>query len=66
MKAEPGWPTILRGAELAWLDCRVLDIQGRDVTDRRERLAPGIYFIGEGSRSQGFEGSRVRKVIVQR
>ena len=29
-------PTILRGPELVRLDCRVLDIQGRDVTDRRE------------------------------
>jgi hypothetical protein len=66
MKAEPERPIILRGAELARLDCRVIDALGRDVTDERGRLAPGIYFIGEGSRSQGFEGSRVRKVIVQR
>ncbi|MBN2537389.1 hypothetical protein JXB37_03830 [candidate division WOR-3 bacterium] len=66
LKAEPEFPSVLRGPELLLLDCRVLDIQGRDVTDRRERLAPGVYFIGEGSRIPGFEGSRVRKVVVQR
>ncbi|MBN2538336.1 hypothetical protein JXB37_08690, partial [candidate division WOR-3 bacterium] len=27
-------------------------------------LAPGVYFVREGSRGQGSEGSRVRKVIV--
>ena len=58
-------PSILRGPELARMECRVLDIQGRDVTSRRGTLAPGIYFTGEGPRGQGFEGSRVQKVIVQ-
>jgi hypothetical protein len=68
LKAEGKRPhkSILRGPELARLDCRVIDALGRDVTDRRDRLAPGVYFIGEGSRRQGFEGSRVKKVIVQR
>ena len=57
--------TVLRGTDLARIDCRVLDIQGRDVTEEKARLAPGIYFIGKGSRGRGSEGSRVRKVILQ-
>jgi len=66
MRAEPMKPTILRGPDLTKLDCRVLDIQGRDVTDRKGRLSPGVYFIREGPRGRGSKGSRVRKVILQR
>jgi len=48
------------------LECRVLDIQGRDVTGRA-RLGPGVYFLREeGSRIQGFKGSSVRKVVAGR
>jgi len=65
MRAEPLMPTVLRVPDLARIDCRVLDIQGRDVTEEKARLAPGIYFIGKGSRGRGSEGSRVRKVILQ-
>jgi DNA-binding beta-propeller fold protein YncE len=69
MKDEPALPTILRGPELKGLDCRVIDALGRDVTDRRERLAPGVYFLkDEGGRLKDEPGSRaaVQKVIVQR
>jgi len=71
-------PTILRGPELTKLDCRVLDIQGRDVTERKRSLSPGVYFLEEGraengslpnqeqSRIRGFKGSRVAKVVVTR
>ena len=58
--------TILFGPELLQMDCRVLDIQGRDVTERKRLLSPGVYFVGEGPRGRGSKGSRVRKVILQR
>jgi hypothetical protein len=48
---------------LARLDCRVIDALGRDVTDTRDRLAPGIYFLRS---AVGREPSAVHKVIVQR
>jgi hypothetical protein len=64
MRAEPGLPSVLRGPELIGYDCRVLDIAGRDVTDRRERLAPGVYFLH--SPSGIGHASLVTKVIVQR
>ena len=64
MTAEPVGPTVLRAPRLARFGGRVFDIHGRDVTDRRGRLAPGVYFTGEGSRGPGFEGSRVRKVVL--
>ena len=66
MRAERVQPTVLRGPELMRMDCRVLDIQGRDVTDRKRSLSPGVYFIREGPRGRGSKGSRVRKVILQR
>jgi hypothetical protein len=43
------------------MGCRVLDTQGRDVTERRNALAPGIYFLQPSA-----EPSVVRKVILQR
>jgi hypothetical protein len=55
--------TVYRAPELAQLDCRVIDALGRDVTDRRDRLAPGIYFLRP---AVGCQPSAVRKVIVQR
>ena len=66
-RSELRIPTVLRGPELARLKVRVWDATGREVTKRRERLAPGLYFVSEqGSSSRGFAGSRVRKVVVQR
>jgi len=64
MKAERAGPTILRGPELMRMDCRVLDIQGRDVTERRARLSPGVYFLKPSA--DGGQPSTVRKVILQR
>ena len=58
--------TILSGPGLARLDCRVLDVRGRDVTRGKNSLAPGVYFIREGPRGRGSKGSRVRKVVLQR
>jgi hypothetical protein len=64
-----GGATVLRGPELARMECLVVDALGRDVTERRGRLAPGVYFLkDEGGRLKGEPGSReaVRKVIVER
>jgi len=52
-------PTVLRGPELARMDVRVTDIQGRDVTGRRHRLAPGVYFVRSIRTGAG------RKVVIQ-
>ncbi len=58
VSAKPHVPTVLRGPDLARPDCRVLDALGRDVTERRHVLAPGVYFVRRsGSRS-------VSKVII--
>jgi hypothetical protein len=54
--------SVCRAPELARLDCRVIDALGRDVTDKRERLAPGVYFVSEG----GHAGSGLRKVLLVR
>jgi hypothetical protein len=66
-KALPRVPTVLRAPDLARLDVRVLDIQGRDVTAGREFLPPGVYFVGRPS-VIGWETSpvSVSKVILQR
>jgi len=67
MKAELRIPTVMRAPELTQLDVRVMDATGRDVSERRAALAPGIYFVSEqGSRGQGSKGSSIRKVVVQR
>jgi len=59
-----GCPTILRAPELARFEGRVLDIQGRDVTEQKGALRPGVYFVRpKGPRGQGAEGPS-RKVIV--
>jgi hypothetical protein len=55
-------PTVARAASLARYECRVRDIQGRDVTARRDRLAPGVYFLSPVER--GVSG--VRRVVVPR
>ncbi|MBN2537440.1 hypothetical protein JXB37_04085 [candidate division WOR-3 bacterium] len=61
------WPTIMRAPDLARLACRVVDALGRDVTDRRHRLAPGVYFLNEHTASSSEHSGRtgVRKVVVQ-
>lgn len=56
-------PTVMRAPELARLSGRVLDIQGRDVTDRRNTLSPGVYFLRE--RNAG-DDATTRKVLLQR
>ena len=67
MRDELRMPTVMRAAELARVEGRVFDMTGREVTDRKKRLAPGVYFVTpRGSRIQGFNGSRVRKVLVAR
>ena len=59
MRAVSRLPTVMRGPGLARMDVRVTDIQGRDVTDRRSELAPGVYFLRQG------ETRARRKVIIQ-
>jgi hypothetical protein len=55
-------PTVMRATGLARLEGRVFDIHGRDVTDRRETLAPGVYFL----RPPAAGGRTVaRKVVIQ-
>ena len=66
MKVGTGLPSILRAPELARLGRRVFDVHGRDVTARRERLAPGVYFVLDGPRGQWFEGANVRRIVVAR
>jgi hypothetical protein len=38
-------PTVMRAPELVRLDVRVLDALGREVTNQRQHLAPGVYFV---------------------
>ena len=54
--------TVYRAPDLARLDCRVLDIQGRDVTVQKRSLSPGVYFLKPSADSR----QPVRKVILQR
>ena len=42
-------------------DYRVLDITGRDVTERKAALAPGVYFLRPDD-----EGSSVHRVVIAR
>ena len=69
-------PTVMRAADLAQVEGRLLDVQGRDVTDERRGLNPGVYFLrtewpsGEpsvGAREnaeQVTQRSNVRKVVL--
>jgi YVTN family beta-propeller protein len=54
-------PTVLYGPDVLRMDCSVLDALGRDVTDRKPALAPGIYFL---RLADGGTRSAIRKVIV--
>jgi len=38
-------PTLMRALDLAQAPGHVFDIQGRDVTARKDRPAPGVYFV---------------------
>jgi hypothetical protein len=59
MKAETRMPTVMWAPDLARLEGRVFDMLGREVTDRRERLAPGVYFV------RGRATDHTSKVVVQ-
>jgi hypothetical protein len=65
MQAKPLCPTVMRAVDLVRMDCRVLDIMGRDVTEWKALLAPGVYFV---LRASGVERvvSSVHKVVIQR
>ena len=63
---ETRMPTVMTGPALARTGFRVVDIQGRDVTGRRQTLSPGVYFVTEGSGVRGSRCSAMRKVIVGR
>lgn len=63
MKAEPGVPTVMRASGLARFAGRVYDVHGREVTDRRETLAPGVYLLGP-AKAGGW--TLARKVVIQR
>jgi hypothetical protein len=58
-KADYRAPTVMRAPGLARVDGRVFDMTGREVTDRRQRLAPGVYFVRAGRTAAG-------KVVVTR
>jgi hypothetical protein len=51
MREEPKLPTIMRVPDLVRLRGQVFDIQGRDVTDRRHSLAPGVYYVARDGQS---------------
>jgi len=53
-------PTVMRVPDLRSFGGRVMDIHGRDVTEQKHALAPGIYFIKPA------EGIETRKVVVTR
>ncbi len=59
------FPSVMRVPELARMDCRVMDIMGRDVTERKAFLSPGVYFVYRASGVER-EASRVHKVVIQR
>jgi len=56
---QPG-PTVMRLPGLANCRGRVLDIQGRDVTDQRHALRPGVYFL------RGDEPDAIARVVITR
>ena len=59
MRAEHRMPTVMRAAELARFDGRILDITGREVADR-SALRPGIYFV----RREAKNGTKATKVLI--
>jgi hypothetical protein len=65
LKAESRMPTVTRAPELARVVGRVFDMTGREVTDRKQRLAPGVYFVRPAPGVER-QASRVTKVVVTR
>jgi hypothetical protein len=59
MRDELRFPTIMRAPDLVRFEGRVFDMTGRDVTDRKRQLTPGVYFL----RSEN--AARTAKVILQ-
>lgn len=57
-----GLPTVMRAVDLARRPGLVFDIQGRDVTARKGRLEPGVYFVRTPEDGRG----RAGKVLVTR
>jgi hypothetical protein len=65
-KVEPlPGPTLMRASDLARFEGRVLDATGREVTDERRSLSPGIYFLREVSGVER-QATTTRKVILTR
>ena len=65
-KVEPlPGPTLMRASDLARIEGRVLDATGREVTDERRSLSPGIYFLREVSGVER-QATTTRKVILTR
>ena len=63
---RPTSPTILRGVELARFPGRVVDVQGRDVTEQKGALRPGVYFVRtKGPRGQGSEGPTLKVILTR-
>jgi hypothetical protein len=56
-------PTLMRAGELASLEGRLFDIQGRDVSRRRE-LGPGVYFYRQMEAGRPL-GTARRVVVVK-
>ena len=54
-------PTVMRASDLARVEGRILDMQGRNVTDERRNLSPGVYFIRPSSAQ-----SAVGKIVLTR
>jgi len=65
VRGEPGprLPTVMRSPQLALMNVRVLDAAGRDVTNRRGLLLPGVYFV-RAADADGREAGR--KVLIAR
>jgi hypothetical protein len=57
---ERPWPTVMCAQELVRLTVRLFDTQGRDVTNRRYTLNPGVYFL------RGGEPDAIARVVIAR
>ena len=56
-------PTVMCGSDLVRLGGRLFDVRGRQVTDRRQTPAPGVYFL-EPDRAGSSHGTGAGKVVV--
>ena len=60
-EVEPlSFPTVMRASDLARCEGRILDVQGRDVTEQKGALNPGVYFC----RLTAGSASSVRKLLI--